>query len=76
LVGILLEDVDKRNRRIFIRSGKGAKERIVHMDSSTTRAIWRYLAGRGARAAAWPSRTSPASGRGSWSRSRKPSTGA
>ena len=42
LCSITIADVDKRNKRIFIW-GKGAKERIVYIDASTARAIWRYL---------------------------------
>jgi integrase/recombinase XerD len=45
LCRITIEDVDKRNKRIFIW-GKGAKERIVYIAASTSRAIWRYLTTR------------------------------
>ena len=45
LCSITIADVDKRNKRIFIW-GKGAKERIVYIDASTARAIWRYLTTR------------------------------
>ena len=45
LCRIAIQDVDKRNKRIFIW-GKGAKERTVYIDASTSRAIWRYLTSR------------------------------
>lgn len=45
LCHIKIGDVDKRNKRIFIW-GKGAKERIVYMGTSTAQTIWRYLTTR------------------------------
>lgn len=45
LCRITIADVDKRNKRILIW-GKGAKQRIVYIDASTTRSIWRYPATR------------------------------
>jgi len=45
LCRITIQDLDKRNKRVFIW-GKGAKERIVYIDASTTRAIWHYLTTR------------------------------
>ncbi len=45
LASLLIKDVDKRNMRAKVM-GKGSKERIVPFSSSTSLAIWRYLASR------------------------------
>jgi site-specific recombinase XerD len=42
LLGLRIQDVDRRNLRIKVM-GKGSKERILPISSSTSKAIWRYL---------------------------------
>ena len=42
---LLLQDVDRRNLRVKV-TGKGAKERIIPISPSTSKAIWRYLVTR------------------------------
>lgn len=42
LCGMDIEDVDIRNRRIFVM-GKGAKERMLPLSPPTVKAVWRYL---------------------------------
>ena len=46
LCDLRIEDVDNRNNRIFIRMGKGARERTVPFSARTGQMVWRYLAGR------------------------------
>lgn len=45
LCELTIGDTDLRNRRIKV-FGKGAKERILPVSRSTSKAIWRYLADR------------------------------
>jgi len=40
-----IEDFDARNHKIKVM-GKGSKERVVHLDTRTTQAIWHYLTTR------------------------------
>jgi len=40
--GLLIEDVDQRNRHIKV-TGKGKKERVIPIDPRTLKAVWRYL---------------------------------
>lgn len=46
LCDLKVEDMDNRNNRIFIREGKGMKERMLPFSPRTGQMIWRYLAGR------------------------------
>ena len=46
LCDLKIEDVDNRNNRIFVRKGKGAKERALPFSPRTGQMLWRYLAGR------------------------------
>jgi site-specific recombinase XerD len=46
LCDLKIEDVDNRNNRIFVRQGKGMKERMLPFSPRTGQMIWRYLAAR------------------------------
>lgn len=46
LCDLKVEDVDNRNNRIFVRMGKGMKERMLPFSPRTGQMIWRYLASR------------------------------
>lgn len=46
LCDLKIEDVDNRNNRIFVRMGKGMKERMLPFSPRTGQMIWRYLASR------------------------------
>lgn len=46
LCDLKLEDLDNRNNRIFVRQGKGMKERLLPFSPRTGQMIWRYLASR------------------------------
>ena len=46
LCDLKVEDVDNRNNRIFVRHGKGMKERMLPFSPRTGQMIWRYLAAR------------------------------
>jgi len=46
LCGIRIHHLDLKNHRLRV-FGKGSKERILPMSSTTTVAIWKYLATRG-----------------------------
>jgi integrase/recombinase XerD len=46
LCDLKIEDVDNRNNRIFVRMGKGMKERMLPFSPRTGQMIWRYLAQR------------------------------
>jgi integrase/recombinase XerD len=46
LCDLKVEDVDNRNNRIFVRQGKGMKERMLPFSPRTGQMIWRYLAAR------------------------------
>ena len=46
LCDLKIEDVDNRNNRIFVRQGKGMKERMLPFSPRTGQMIWRYLATR------------------------------
>lgn len=46
LCDLKIEDLDNRNNRIFVRQGKGMKERLLPFSPRTGQMIWRYLASR------------------------------
>ncbi len=46
LLNLTLSDVDMENRTIFVRRGKGNKDRIVPMGHSLTQSLHRYLVER------------------------------
>lgn len=46
LCDLKVEDLDTRNNRIFVRKGKGMKERLLPISPRTAQMIWRYLADR------------------------------
>jgi site-specific recombinase XerD len=46
LCELKIEDLDTRNHRIFVRMGKGMKERLLPFSPRTGQMLWRYLAGR------------------------------
>jgi integrase/recombinase XerD len=46
LCDLKVEDVDNRNNRIFVRQGKGMKERMLPFSPRTGQMVWRYLAAR------------------------------
>ena len=46
LCDLKVEDMDNRNNRIFVRQGKGMKERMLPFSPRTGQMIWRYLAAR------------------------------
>lgn len=46
LCDLKIEDVDNRNNRIFVRLGKGMKERMLPFSPRSGQMIWRYLAAR------------------------------
>lgn len=46
LCDLKIEDLDNRNNRIYVRHGKGMKERTIPISSRTGQMLWRYLAGR------------------------------
>jgi integrase/recombinase XerD len=46
LCDLKIEDVDNRNNRIFVKHGKGMKERTLPFSPRTGQMIWRYLATR------------------------------
>lgn len=46
LCDLRVEDMDNRNNRIFVRKGKGMKERMLPFSPRTGQMIWRYLAAR------------------------------
>lgn len=46
LCDLKIEDLDTRNNRVFVRKGKGAKERLLRFSPRTGQMIWRYLATR------------------------------
>ena len=46
LCDLTIEDLDNRNNRIFVKHGKGAKERTLPFSPRTGQMIWRYLASR------------------------------
>jgi site-specific recombinase XerD len=45
LCNLRIRDLDMDNRRLKVY-GKGAKERILHIDRHTSKALWRYLSTR------------------------------
>lgn len=46
LCDLKIEDVDNRNSRIYVRMGKGMKERLLPFSPRTGQMIWRYVAAR------------------------------
>jgi site-specific recombinase XerD len=46
LCDLKVEDMDNKNNRVFVRKGKGAKERLLPFSHRTGQMIWRYLATR------------------------------
>lgn len=46
LCDLKVEDLDNRNHRIFVKQGKGMKERLLPFSPRTGQMIWRYLATR------------------------------
>lgn len=46
LCDLTIQDLDNRNHRIFVRQGKGMKERLLPFSPRTGQMIWRYLATR------------------------------
>jgi integrase/recombinase XerD len=46
LCDLKMEDLDNQNHRVWVRKGKGAKERALPISPRTGQMIWRYLAGR------------------------------
>jgi site-specific recombinase XerD len=46
LCDLNIEDIDQKNHRIFVRKGKGMKERMLPFSPRTGQMIWRYLAAR------------------------------
>lgn len=46
LCDLTIEDLDNRNNRIYVRQGKGMKERLLPFSPRTGQMVWRYLAGR------------------------------
>lgn len=46
LCDLRIEDLDTRNHRIFIKKGKGMKERTLPFSPRTGQMIWRYTASR------------------------------
>lgn len=46
LCDLKIEDVDNRNNRIYVRMGKGMKERTLPFSPRTGQMIWRYVAAR------------------------------
>lgn len=46
LCNLKIEDLDNRNNRVFVKQGKGMKERLLPFSPRTGQMIWRYLAGR------------------------------
>jgi integrase/recombinase XerD len=46
LCSLKIEDMDNRNNRIYVRQGKGMKERLLPFSPRTDQMIWRYLASR------------------------------
>ncbi len=46
LCNLRIEDLDNRNHRIFVKQGKGMKERLLPFSPRTGQMIWRYLATR------------------------------
>jgi len=46
LCDLKIEDLDNKNSRIFVRQGKGMKERMLPFSPRTGQMIWRYLATR------------------------------
>ena len=46
LCDLRVEDLDVRNNRVFVRKGKGMKERMLPFSPRTGQMIWRYLATR------------------------------
>lgn len=46
LCDLKIEDLDTRNHRIFVKQGKGMKERLLPFSPRTGQMIWRYLASR------------------------------
>jgi integrase/recombinase XerD len=46
LCDLKIEDLDNRNNRVYVKHGKGAKERMLPISPRTSQMIWRYLAAR------------------------------
>lgn len=46
LCDLKIEDLDNRNNRIYVRHGKGMKERKLPFSPKTGQMIWRYVASR------------------------------
>jgi integrase/recombinase XerD len=46
LCDLKIEDLDNRNHRIYVRRGKGMKERKLPFSPRTGQMIWRYVASR------------------------------
>jgi site-specific recombinase XerD len=46
LCDLKIEDLDNRNHRIYVRQGKGMKERMLPFSPRTGQMIWRYVASR------------------------------
>lgn len=46
LCDLRIEDLDNRNNRIYVRKGKGMKERKLPFSPRTGQMIWRYVASR------------------------------
>lgn len=46
LCDLKIEDLDNRNNRIYVRKGKGMKERKLPFSPRTGQMIWRYVASR------------------------------
>lgn len=42
LTGIRAQDVDLRNRRVWV-TGKGSRERLLPMSAETAKSLWRYM---------------------------------
>ena len=48
-VELTVQDLDLRGRRLWVRQGKGRKDRLVYLSETACLALARYLAGRAAR---------------------------
>lgn len=46
LCDLTLADYDQRQGKLFIRHGKGNKQRVVYIGDTTRQSVWRYLTSR------------------------------
>jgi len=46
LCDLEIRDLDQRNKRIIVRSGKGSKARTVYIGATTASVLWKYLSAR------------------------------